>query len=530
MAQEGEPSVRKIRMAKLRPRQGGYILATTAMMLIPLMVFAAFAVDVGGWYVSADEAQRAADAAALAASVKAPNAASVQTEAVRVAALNGLVDQPDGPGPDGKPQFPQVTSKVLNSATVEVRITVEGESHFGQIVMDSIPIERYAVAELTRPLPMGQPTSALGTGVDTIYPGETNNFWLNIHDPTTPRRSGDHLSANLLASGFANPWKTKDSTKDGYLFGVNIPNDGQVYDLQVRITCFKPNSNADGEAKLSLHVPDNTFTPNYIRDNLTVPAYSWGTYARTAACSSTPYDYTAAEEGAVWQTVMSNMGSVATGDWLLQAQHAGSGRLLYSLRVVNQSGSPHCTVITNSTCATVRPINWLGIFTDDDMFGGADPSTKNIELYLAEVGPENYRSTLEIFIFDTADGIDEVQILLPPRDSNSTDPSLLARNVAPMTWGIVDDNLQSTGVPAAGQFRQCADTSYDCLKYPTFASDRTWFNDQIVRLEIDLANVPGGYACTSDCWVKVQYTASNTIGETTGWQANIIGDPLRLIE
>ncbi|MEZ5226562.1 MAG: pilus assembly protein TadG-related protein [Acidimicrobiales bacterium] len=47
--------------------QAGYVLATTALLLIPLMIFAALAVDVGGWYAQATQAQRAADAAALAA-------------------------------------------------------------------------------------------------------------------------------------------------------------------------------------------------------------------------------------------------------------------------------------------------------------------------------------------------------------------------------------------------------------------------------------------------------------------------------
>ncbi|NNF54861.1 MAG: hypothetical protein HKN03_10510 [Acidimicrobiales bacterium] len=521
-------------MPILRPRQGGYVLATTALMLIPLMVFAAFAVDVGGWYVSADEAQRAADAAALAASVRAPHAANVQAEAVRVAALNGVVDQPDGPGADGKPQYPQVVSKVLNSATVEVRITVEGESHFGQVVMDSIPIERYAVAELTRPLPMGQPTSALGTGVDSVYPGETNNFWLNIHRPSTTRGNGGLLEADNDGNGGPNPWNAAEP--DGYLFGVDIPNDGQSYDLEVRLTCF---DEASGGVRLNLHVPDTTNTPNFIRDNITSPPYSSQDFFQQN-CGATPYVFGAAEESAVWQKVATNIQTAAVGDWLLQARHvidpATVGatpyqRTLYSLRVVNtSSGTPHCSVIASATCATVRPINWLGIFTDDGMFvdgGGSLGVAKKIELYLAEVGPENYRSTLRVNMFDTADGIDEVRFLMPPKDAASSDPALNQRYYAPLDWEIVDDSLNPVGSPGAGNYRNCA--QLDCIRYPS-GQDRTWFNNKIVQVEIDLSQVPGGYSCTTDCWVKVEYTVSGTIGETTTWQANIIGDPLRLIE
>ena len=48
-----------------RPRRSerGYVLATAAMIMVPLLVVAGFATDVGGWYREADRMQRAADAA-----------------------------------------------------------------------------------------------------------------------------------------------------------------------------------------------------------------------------------------------------------------------------------------------------------------------------------------------------------------------------------------------------------------------------------------------------------------------------------
>lgn len=541
-------------MRTSKKEQGGYILATTAIFLIPLMIFAAFAVDVGGWYVSADEAQRAADSAALAAVVMSPNAGNVQLEAVRVAALNGVVDAADGPDANGDPQYPQVTSRVLNAATVEVRIIVEGESEFGAVVMDSIPIERFAVAELTRPLPMGQPTSALGTGVDTIYPGETNNFWLNIHQPATVRAAGGLLEATYISGTTTNPWSGPTGTEpDGHLYGVDIPSDGEAYDLEVRMTC---NVEGEGGVNLRLHVPDTTNTPNFIRDNLTSPPFSNQNFFRQSDCFAPGnlYDLTASQEAADWQKVATNIQSSATGDWLLQAAHVDDNsltnpagyspvptgspnstqRTLYSLRVIKtSSGSPHCTSVGNTNpCATVRPINWLGIYTDDRMFvpgGGSLGTAQKIELYLADVGPENYRSTLQVNMFDTADGIDEVRFLMPPRDAQSTNPALNQRYYAPLVWEIVDNNLQPIGSPGAGNYDNCP--QLDCIRFPFNSTNgRQFFNNKIVQVEIDLANIPGGYACTTDCWVKVEYTVSGEIGETTTWQAKIIGDPLRLTE
>ena len=47
-------------------RDDGYVLALVAIMLLPLLAFAGFGIDLGAWYGRATKIQRAADAAALA--------------------------------------------------------------------------------------------------------------------------------------------------------------------------------------------------------------------------------------------------------------------------------------------------------------------------------------------------------------------------------------------------------------------------------------------------------------------------------
>ena len=49
-----------------RTDERGYALALTALLLIPLLSFAAIGVDIGVWYLQAQRNQRVADAAALA--------------------------------------------------------------------------------------------------------------------------------------------------------------------------------------------------------------------------------------------------------------------------------------------------------------------------------------------------------------------------------------------------------------------------------------------------------------------------------
>ncbi len=62
---------------------GGYILVTLGLMIIPLMAFAALAVDVGSWYARTTELQKAADSAALAGVIWAPDYARARTVAAK---------------------------------------------------------------------------------------------------------------------------------------------------------------------------------------------------------------------------------------------------------------------------------------------------------------------------------------------------------------------------------------------------------------------------------------------------------------
>jgi Flp pilus assembly protein TadG len=74
---------------------GGYVLIMTALLLLPLIAFTGFAVDVGSWYAQGVRMQRAADAASLAGVVwaaGAPGACPSQTYncvAIATAAKDG---------------------------------------------------------------------------------------------------------------------------------------------------------------------------------------------------------------------------------------------------------------------------------------------------------------------------------------------------------------------------------------------------------------------------------------------------------
>src|SRR5690349_4242481 len=80
---------------RLRARDDrGYALIMTALLLVPLMVMTAFAVDVGAWYAQSTRIQRAADAASLAGvPYVATNLNLARELAYDAAAANGFTDR-----------------------------------------------------------------------------------------------------------------------------------------------------------------------------------------------------------------------------------------------------------------------------------------------------------------------------------------------------------------------------------------------------------------------------------------------------
>jgi hypothetical protein len=59
------------------------------------------------------------------------------------------------------------------------------------------------------------------------------------------------------------------------------------------------------------------------------------------------------------------------------------------------------------------------------------------------------------------------------------------------------------------------------------------FNGAWVTLQID---IPNTYSCTlgvtttAGCWWKIKYIISGQGNDTTTWSADIIGDPVHLVE
>lgn len=154
------PLARPLRrpLAPRRAGERGYVMALTALLLVPLMLITALAVDVGSWYSRGLALQRAADAGALAGVVYLPNgldeATDVALEAIR---KNGI-----------DPAAANISVSVTRDAEYPKRLNVvltddRVPTFFGSLVRDSISMTRDATGEYILPVPLGSPNNFLGT-------------------------------------------------------------------------------------------------------------------------------------------------------------------------------------------------------------------------------------------------------------------------------------------------------------------------------------------------------------------------------
>ncbi|MEQ8842504.1 MAG: Tad domain-containing protein [Acidimicrobiales bacterium] len=200
------------RSARVARKDFGYAAVLTALVLVPLMGFAGFAIDVGAWYSRASSLQRAADAASLAGVVWQPDFTQAQAEARAAASRNGFTHGVDG-----------VTVEVFNTGTnqLSVRITdTDADLYFAGLFVDNVSIGRLSTSEYVKSVPMGSPENFLGN--DPIE-GDSPNLWLATFGPQTTKQSGDRYHTEVCGSSIFCSGNVNDEyAPDGYYFTVSV--------------------------------------------------------------------------------------------------------------------------------------------------------------------------------------------------------------------------------------------------------------------------------------------------------------------
>lgn len=572
--ESGEATTRSVVGRAKDKAEQGYVMATSALLLVPMLIFAAFATDVGAWYVRGQDIQRAADAAALAGVVWMPNDVEAATAALQTVRLNGyptavVVDAAtfnntaDDPDPT-----PQVLLSSSGPQQLRVDIKAEGEVFFGSLVIDGIAIERYGTAEYTFPVPMGNPGNALGTGAETDY-GRVDNFYLREMPRCELRQNGDFIGAarsvsvcEPTTSGEPNP----QHDPDGHAFIAEIPDvSAGGWEIQARATCWARNGTtrgAEADAPLRFRLYDTDATPLDDYDNENVPPMAellinhpngnqTGSFDETACGNPTTWTRTGGDPG-TWETIDTVFNA---GRYVIRSKNVyndldpdGAGPLspptnvrrgLFSLRIVpagTGNGNYACSRVgptAVATCPAVYGRDFVTTYTNETMLPPSGGGANSAVLSLAEIGPEHAGKQIEIILFDPADGLDEMFVLEPDGTA------------ATIRWRTIDtefynyrtsrtDYTDGSGGPVPEQ--TCGTES--CITQNSYGNGTSYgFQDRTLRIIVDIPTDYDTNGCVDvpgeplDCWWEVRYDDSNgSINETLTWSVQVIGDPVRLID
>lgn len=555
--------------------QRGYIMPMTALLLIPMMLFAGFATDVGSWFLRGQQAQIAADAGAVAGVVWIPDTAATSTNALEAVRRNGypnatLVTSFAAAEVDpANPSLPWVTVTLTTNSTLEVSVRTIADTYFTSPVLDNVGITRSAEAQYIEPTPLGNPTSALGTGGDEEYPGMPDNFYLQTRRDT--RRNGDIIGPAVGGPGgvvptVPNPLFTnlaaQPQLQGAYFFEVDIPAAATgLYRLEVRVSCR--NRSNWGQLGWSVYGPDAT--DGDITDNVSAGALNSGTRRRTdnTCTDADPTDaIDTSQAGQVddpdtTAVVEDHIQFIDTAQWMpmqnlnlggkyILRVRANTGGVLYSIRAVRigvTGPGAHCTSIplpnegggtdaATPNCPAISAIDWLGSAAiEDTLPSGTEP----IEIFLTEVRPELEGNQLEVTLFDPADGIECVRVLDP------------FGNAVPFTWRTIDNEVWGYSQPEYNTFTNngtgdladtnsvpCGPSGGTALTDPRvnqIGGIGQVFQDRTVRFFLTV----GSPACNgADCWYRVQYekgaaVGAATLGDWNSWSVRVVGDPVRLI-
>ncbi|MCU0267749.1 MAG: pilus assembly protein TadG-related protein, partial [Acidimicrobiales bacterium] len=137
---------------------GGYVVALTGLLILPLIAAVGLAVDLGAWYARAAQMQKAADAAALAGAAYLPDEGLAAIRAQAVAAQNGF-DDADA----------DITVTVTPVGSQQLQVSIDDNDvnqYFTSLFVSNVDVARSAVAEYVLPVAMGSPRNYLGTGND----------------------------------------------------------------------------------------------------------------------------------------------------------------------------------------------------------------------------------------------------------------------------------------------------------------------------------------------------------------------------
>ena len=562
--------------------QQGYVLVMFAMLLVPMLLVTGLSVDVGLWYNRTSDMRKAADAGALAGVVWLPDEAAARSAALAATARNGFTNGVD-----------DVTVTVNPSTVVARRLKVTitdssvGSFFYRNLGGSDIDLTRTAFAEYVLPVPMGSPRNFFGTGrlLEANPPGgggfTSEELWQSVNTYCSDKVNGDrHQPKSPVGSRCGGSNNTERKPYELYIDAV----EGRPAEIEVLLydprfsTADVPNNSvvgqdctvvpADGAVwqtfttssnrtiygpKVYQYYSSGRWRPDPYAELETGEDFSYrGDRLRWAAgvetcvdvygvepeidryfsgsgdevytftlyyadntplndsdnvvkCSqtfsaTTPFNYSEYLGSVRWNKLCSISTSDPDGRYILRVQNSGTsspfvdGENNWGLVAKYTSGGL-CDGRVDNMCPRV--------YGKESISVRALANTTVASFFLAEIAGEHAGKMLKIELYDPGEGGTQIEIMQPTGSGgNSWTPHSFTWS-SPGVSGSPSGN--TSAVPVTG----------------------SRFNGRVLTIMVDLT----GYSPPSDNnWWKIRYTFGGTVNDRTTWAAEILGDPIHLVE
>jgi len=508
----------------------GFVAVFIALVLVIMLIFAAFTVDFGSWYTRSAEIKRAADAAALAGVVWMPEYDLARQAALDAAARNGF-------DPSTNSNISIAVDTVPNNNR-QLRVTIrdkKAKQFFSRLVTGSQSIGRSSLAEYVLPVPLGSPENVFGTGnLSLTGQPATQNFWAAINGYCAGHESGDPKSAwwesysNSSNNGCNNSSQQNidDYDPNGYLYAIDLPANASSMKLDV----YDGDFNRSGSAMdISLGGNGNesvtTIFTTYNRNPTPLD-----TSAANMATLANP-DVTVTTNQSGYQNQWANLktwSSPQAGRYYVRVRTPvqttnSRGSNGFALRVWTGSSYTTCSTISSATnyssnCPQLHAISDMSIY--------ANLSGTSATFYLAQIDAIHAGKTLRVLLFDTGEGANSVQIIGPDNVAKSFTWSTPC-NISGLT------NPYGNACGGTTTTLDVADSvcpSSTCPQPYSGLNSKSKFSDRFITIDITLPTNYNGDG-NGNYWWKIKYAMTNGAPtDRTTWSANIVGDPVHLLQ
>jgi hypothetical protein len=541
----------------------------TALLLVVLMGLAAFAVDVGRWYVVGQQGQRAADAAALAGVTSLPtDTAGAFAAAQDFSKVNGFQNGTAAttvtPVVDGRPSRLRVTvSRTVNNI-------------FGPLMGNpTTTVTRTAVADFGGPVPMGSPCNEFGNDPEpgsnrsAACSGVSGQMWANVNSYKSDKGNGDAIQAHsCITSGDGCSGTTNNDFKpDGYFYTVSVKSSMpsltiELFDpvfVNVGLTCTSSNF---GDSD------DNNLSTSSLNDEILDESTRYASGASGSRCTGDGL-FSGTQVLNTQFTVRDPSPSLWNPSTFpvhagCQKTYPGYSGMLFNVLDQHTSGTtPRSTYNKDSSGTTTTPTivngfrRWTTLCTIDNpvvgdyliqvktnLGGALDNADGSNHFAMRAYGSGSGDKELIAISGRERMGIYSNQPGATTEFHFARVPSGAAGQTLRMRMFDVGDSTQSGTISVVsppdalgGSFSGCKGTLGTAAEVTLATCSFTVSNStHQAKWQTVLVPIPSGYSCndldSTKCWVRLRYVYGSGSAPTdvTTWEAGVDGDPVRLVE